>query len=301
MNQVINDVIDSLSAVILEKPEQIKLAICSLLCRGHLLIEDLPGMGKTTLSHSLADVLGLNYRRVQFTSDLLPSDITGTSIFNREQQSFEFHPGPVFTQVLLADEINRASPKTQSALLESMEEHQVTIDGESHKLPSPFFVIATQNPQHQSGTYPLPESQLDRFFMRISLGYPSEAAEAQLIHQAGIPRASVKTQQVIDSDALLKFQQKIPLITLSDAVVSYILRLITYTRSSGMFSDPLSPRASIALASASRAYAFINGRDFVIPDDVQAVFTSVCAHRLGVTSTNEAQLKLQIFDNVPVH
>ncbi|MDW7550543.1 MoxR family ATPase [Pseudoalteromonas sp. McH1-7] len=301
MNQVINDVLDSLSAVILEKPEQIKLAICSLLCRGHLLIEDLPGMGKTTLSHSLADVLGLSYRRVQFTSDLLPSDITGTSIFNREQQSFEFHPGPVFTQVLLADEINRASPKTQSALLESMEEHQVTIDGESHKLPSPFFVIATQNPQHQSGTYPLPESQLDRFFMRISLGYPSEAAEVQLIHQAGIPRASVKTQQVIDSDALLKFQQKIPLITLSDAVVSYILRLITYTRNSGMFSDPLSPRASIALASASRAYAFINGRDFVIPDDVQAVFTSVCAHRLGVTSTNEAQLKLQIFDNVPVH
>ncbi|RRS06798.1 MoxR family ATPase [Pseudoalteromonas sp. J010] len=301
MNLVINDVIDSLSAVILEKPEQIKLAICSLLCRGHLLIEDLPGMGKTTLSHSLADVLGLSYRRVQFTSDLLPSDITGTSIFNREQQSFEFHPGPVFTQVLLADEINRASPKTQSALLESMEEHQVTIDGESHKLPSPFFVIATQNPQHQSGTYPLPESQLDRFFMRISLGYPSEAAEAQLIHQAGIPRASVKTQQVIDSDALLKFQQKIPLITLSDAVVSYILRLITYTRNSGMFSDPLSPRASIALASASRAYAFINGRDFVIPDDVQAVFTSVCAHRLGVTSTNETQLKLQIFDNVPVH
>ncbi|RXE95808.1 MoxR family ATPase [Pseudoalteromonas sp. PS5] len=301
MNQVINDVIDSLSAVILEKPEQIKLAICSLLCRGHLLIEDLPGMGKTTLSHSLADVLGLSYRRVQFTSDLLPSDITGTSIFNREQQSFEFHPGPVFTQVLLADEINRASPKTQSALLESMEEHQVTIDGESHKLPSPFFVIATQNPQHQSGTYPLPESQLDRFFMRISLGYPSEAAEVQLIHQAGIPRASVKTQQVIDSDALLKFQQKIPLITLSDAVVSYILRLITYTRNSGMFSDPLSPRASIALASASRAYAFINGRDFVIPDDVQAVFTSVCAHRLGVTSTNEAQLKLQIFDNVLVH
>ncbi|RZG16132.1 AAA family ATPase [Pseudoalteromonas sp. CO342X] len=301
MNEEIKKLTDALSTVILGKPEQIKLAICSLLCRGHLLIEDLPGMGKTTLSHSLADVLGLTYRRVQFTSDLLPADITGTSIFNREHQSFEFHPGPIFSQVLLADEINRASPKTQSALLESMEEHQVTIDGVSHELPSPFFVIATQNPQHQSGTHPLPESQLDRFFMRISLGYPSEMAEAQLIKLAGKARKLTQAPQVIDGKTLLAYQQVVPNIVLSDAIIDYILRLVNYTRSSGQFSDPLSPRASIALAAASRAYAFISGRDFVIPDDVQAVFTSVCAHRLGVTTTNEAEVKTQVFQNVPVH
>ncbi|PCK32335.1 AAA family ATPase [Pseudoalteromonas piscicida] len=301
MNEEIKKIIDALSNVILEKPEQIKLAICSLLCRGHLLIEDLPGMGKTTLSHSLADVLGLTYRRVQFTSDLLPSDITGTSIFNRDQQSFEFHPGPIFTQVLLADEINRASPKTQSALLEAMEEHQVTIDGVSHELPSPFFVIATQNPQHQSGTHPLPESQLDRFFMRISLGYPSTVAEAQLIKFAGNVRKQIQVAQVIDSEALLRYQSAVPNIVLSDAIIDYILRLVTHTRQSGQFSDPLSPRASIALAAASRAYAFISGREFVIPDDVQAVFTSVCAHRLGIPTTNEEEVETQIFEHVPVH
>ena len=302
MNGDLNKVISALSEVILEKPEQIKLALCSLLCRGHLLIEDLPGMGKTTLSHSLANVLGLSYRRVQFTSDLLPSDITGTAIYNRQEQSFEFHPGPIFSQVLLADEINRASPKTQSALLEAMEEHQVTVDGVSHKLPSPFFVIATQNPQHQSGTHPLPESQLDRFFMRISLGYPSLQAETQLIKSANKNR---RTQQelstVIDAERLARYQDELITITISDSIIEYILRLVRLTRNTQQFSDPLSPRASIALAAASKAYAFISGRDFVLPDDVQAVFTAVCAHRLGVDSRNDEQVMEQVLQQVSVH
>ncbi|WP_440053038.1 AAA family ATPase [Pseudoalteromonas sp. T1lg65] len=300
MSQAINQAIEAVSHVIFEKPEQIKLALCCLLSRGHLLIEDLPGMGKTTLSHALADVLGLSYGRVQFTSDLLPSDITGTSVFNRDAQTFEFHPGPIFSQVLLADEINRASPKTQSALLESMEEHQVTIDGTSHILPKPFFVIATQNPQHQSGTHPLPESQLDRFFMRISLGYPSKQAELELIKNTGKGRNQGSAVQVIDADTLSQLQDAVALVEMSDTVSDYILRLVSFTRAGNQFTDPLSPRASIALACAAKAWALIAGRNFVIPDDVQAVFPHICAHRMGINIKEQQAATQLIFNEVSV-
>ncbi|CAH9061982.1 hypothetical protein PSECIP111951_02600 [Pseudoalteromonas holothuriae] len=281
MSESISNITAQLSHIIFGKEQQIKLAVCSLICRGHLLIEDLPGMGKTTLSHGLADVLGLSYQRVQFTSDLLPADVIGSAIFNNIEHKFSFHKGPIFSQVLLADEINRASPKTQSALLEAMEERQVTVDGVSHELPEPFFVIATQNPLHQAGTHPLPESQLDRFFMRISLGYPSEEAERKLI--LGIKQhTSVAVKQVVNKEDLILLQKQAAEVKLSPAVVNYILALVRYTRESGKFSDPLSPRASIALGNAAKAWALMDGRNYATQDDVQAVFTSIAAHRLNI-------------------
>ncbi|NOU49159.1 AAA domain-containing protein [Pseudoalteromonas sp. JBTF-M23] len=281
MSHSIETITSKLSHIIFGKEHQIKLAVCSLLCRGHLLIEDLPGMGKTTLSHGLADVLGLSYQRVQFTSDLLPADVLGSAIFNAKEHQFHFHRGPIFSQVLLADEINRASPKTQSALLEAMEERQVTVDGISHPLPEPFFVIATQNPLHQAGTHPLPESQLDRFFMRISLGYPSEEAEKKLI--LGVKRQSENNvEQVLDKARLIELQAQCNEVHLAPVVVNYILALVRYTRDCGKFSDPLSPRASIALGSAAKAWALMDNRDYATQDDVQAVFASIAAHRLNI-------------------
>lgn len=299
MNQDAKAVLESLSTVIFEKQPQVKLAVCSLLCQGHLLIEDLPGMGKTTLSHGLAEALGLTYKRVQFTSDLLPADITGSTIFNSDQQSFVFHKGPIFSQVLLADEINRASPKTQSALLEAMEERQVTIDGNTHHLPSPFFVIATQNPLHQSGTHPLPESQLDRFFMRISLGYPNAEAERKLII-GNHGRNAEQLSQVITNEKLQSLQNEVNKIQISDPVIEYILALVAFTRDSGLFKDPLSPRASIALGAASRAWALIEGRDFVTHDDVQAVFPAVAGHRLNLDCNEQHAIINDIFNQVSV-
>ncbi|TMO08449.1 AAA family ATPase [Pseudoalteromonas sp. S327] len=290
MQSTVTAIIDDLSSVIFGKKQQIKLALTCLFSEGHLLIEDLPGMGKTTLSHALAAVLGLSYQRIQFTSDLLPADILGTNVFNANEHTFTFHKGPIFSQVVLADEINRAGPKTQSALLEAMEEQQVTVDGTKYTLPNPFFVIATQNPLYQSGTYPLPESQLDRFLMRISLGFPPKEAEKQLILNIK-PRDYSQLPQRIDAYQLQQIQTLINQIVISSPVIDYIIELVTHTRQSAAFAGSLSPRASMALAKAAKSWAFIEGREFVTPDDVQAVFASVCQHRLGLhNESGEAQV-----------
>ena len=290
MQSTVTAIIDDLSSVIFGKKQQIKLALTCLFSEGHLLIEDLPGMGKTTLSHALAAVLGLSYQRIQFTSDLLPADILGTNVFNANEHTFTFHKGPIFSQVVLADEKNRAGPKTQSALLEAMEEQQVTVDGTKYTLPNPFFVIATQNPLYQSGTYPLPESQLDRFLMRISLGFPPKEAEKQLILNIK-PRDYSQLPQRIDAKKLQQIQTLINQIVISSPVIDYIIELVTHTRQSAAFAGSLSPRASMALAKAAKSWAFIEGREFVTPDDVQAVFASVCQHRLGLhNESGEAQV-----------
>ena len=299
MHSTVTAIIDDLSSVIFGKQQQIKLALTCLFSEGHLLIEDLPGMGKTTLSHALSAVLGLSYQRIQFTSDLLPADILGTNVFNSTEHSFTFHKGPIFSQVVLADEINRAGPKTQSALLEAMEEQQVTVDGKKYTLPNPFFVIATQNPLYQSGTYPLPESQLDRFLMRISLGFPPKEAEKRLILNMQ-KRDYSQLPQRINQQELAAIQNQISQITLSSPIIDYIIELVNYTRTSNAFAASLSPRASMALAKAARSWAFIDGRDFVMPEDVQAVFASVCQHRLGLhNESGEAQVN-DILKNVLV-
>lgn len=279
MAHQIQRAIEQINHIILGKEKETKLALCCLLAKGHLLIEDLPGMGKTTLSHALASTLGLSYSRVQFTSDLLPADITGISIFNQKDHDFTFHPGPIFNQVVLADEINRASPKTQSALLEAMEEKQVSVDGTSHVLPQPFFVIATQNPLHQSGTFPLPESQLDRFLMRITLGFPPQEAERQML-TAQYEQEKTHVEQVIDAQALSDIQMAVDKVTAKDQVIDYILRLVALTRVSDDFPVPLSPRATMALLKAAKAWAIIDGRDYVSHEDVQTVLPSVVEHRL---------------------
>ncbi|WP_339718459.1 MoxR family ATPase [uncultured Pseudoalteromonas sp.] len=299
MHSTITAIIEDLSSVIFGKQQQIKLALTCLFSEGHLLIEDLPGMGKTTLSHALSAVLGLSYQRIQFTSDLLPADILGTNVFNSTEHSFTFHKGPIFSQVVLADEINRAGPKTQSALLEAMEEQQVTVDGKKYTLPNPFFVIATQNPLYQSGTYPLPESQLDRFLMRISLGFPPKEAEKRLILNMQ-KRDYSQLPKRINQQELAAIQTQISQISLSSPVIDYIIELVNYTRTSNAFASSLSPRASMALAKAARSWAFIDGRDFVMPEDVQAVFVSVCQHRLGLhNESGEAQVN-DILKNVLV-
>tara|TARA_R110000796_G_scaffold64192_9_gene148792 strand:+ start:1131 stop:2057 length:927 start_codon:yes stop_codon:yes gene_type:complete len=299
MQSSVSAIIDDLSNVIFGKKQQIKLALTCLFSEGHLLIEDLPGMGKTTLSHALAAVLGLSYQRIQFTSDLLPADILGTNVFNSNEHSFSFHKGPIFSQVVLADEINRAGPKTQSALLEAMEEQQVTVDGKKYSLPTPFFVIATQNPLHQSGTYPLPESQLDRFLMRISLGFPPKEAEKRLLLNMQ-KRDYTQLPQRITEQQLAQIQTEISNIILSNPVIDYIIELVNYTRESNNFAASLSPRASMALAKAAKSWAYIDGRDYVMPEDVQAVFASVCQHRLGLhNESGEAQV-MQILKAVMV-
>ena len=271
----IQAVLTELNRVILGKEEEIRLALCCLLAKGHLLIEDLPGMGKTTLAHALATVMGLNYQRVQFTSDMLPADLLGVSVFE-QQKEFVFHPGPVFTQVLLADEINRGSPRTQSALLEAMAERQVSIERETRLLPEPFFVIATQNPQDQAGTYPLPESQLDRFLMRIELGYPDKATEKQMLLQRETPSVS----PLLDAQQLQLLQRQASQVTVSDAAMDYLLSLVQESRSGELTPHSLSPRASRALLAAAQAWAFMAGRDYLLPDDIQSVFAPVAEHRL---------------------
>ena len=269
-----------LNQVIVGKPTQVRDGVACLLAGGHLLIEDVPGVGKTTLAHALARTFGLQFSRVQFTSDLMPSDLSGVSIFDRSSQSFVFHPGPMFAQVLLADEINRASPKTQSALLEAMEEKQVTIEGETRALPAPFFVIATQNPHDQLGTYALPESQLDRFLMRISLGYPDRAAERTLL-TGGDTRAKVDAlPSLLTAGELQQLQQQVLQVHAADPLLNYIQDLIAATRSGRWFLQGLSPRAGIALLRAAKAQALLSGRDYVAPDDVQAVLPQTIAHRL---------------------
>ncbi len=266
--------------ILLGKDRQVRLALACLLARGHLLIEDLPGMGKTTLSHALARVLGLSFQRIQFTSDLLPGDILGTSVFDKDSGQFVFHPGPIFAELVLADEINRATPKSQSALLEAMEEGQVTIEGATRPLPEPFFVIATQNPASQGGTFSLPESQLDRFLMRLSLGYPGRAAERSLLLGEARRDLLPRLEPLLDHAALAAFQAEVPKVRASDALVDYVLRLVEATRTQPAFALGLSPRGSLALLAAARAWALLAGRDYVIPEDVQAVLPAVAGHHL---------------------
>ncbi len=292
--------------IVVGKDRQVRLALTCLLAGGHLLIDDVPGVGKTTLAHALALALGLKFNRVQFTSDLLPADVAGISVYEREKNGFVFHPGPIFTQVLLADEINRATPKTQSGLLEAMEERQVTADGVTRALPEPFFVIATQNPAHQVGTFPLPESQLDRFLMCLSLGYPDAAAERALL-MGEDRRAMLKTiEPVMRPEDLLDAQRSLRAIHASDKLIDYLQALALASRSGKLFAEGLSPRATLALLQAARAWAALEGRDHVIPEDVQALLVPVCAHRLrplrsaqGVAMASR-DLVLQLQKSVPV-
>jgi MoxR-like ATPase len=284
--------------VVLGKGNEVRLALTCLLARGHLLIEDVPGVGKTLLARTLAAVLGLSFRRIQFTSDLLPADITGSTVFSREQERFEFHPGPLFAQVILADEVNRATPKAQSALLEAMEEHQVSVDGVSHPLPAPFFVIATQNPLQQIGTYALPESQLDRFLMRIGLGYPAEPLERKLLRGDDRRNLLGAVPAVMGAIELDELQSAARLIHLSDAVLDYVQALVRFTRESSHFLVGLSPRAAVDLVTAARCWALVSGHAGVYPEDVQAVFAAVAGHRLqprgpaGLTAQDPAGMVL---------
>ncbi len=280
MANLIHSVIDQVGTVILGKSTQIRLAIACLLARGHLLIEDLPGVGKTTLAHAIAKSLGLDFHRIQFTSDLLPADILGVSVFDMTTRTFAFHPGPVFAQLILADEINRATPKTQSALLEAMEEHQVTIEGATRRLPEPFFVIATQNPSHQIGTFDLPESQLDRFLMRIHLGYPDATAERALL--AGAERRTMidDLPACMQVEDLRQMQSAARAVFVSAALIDYVQALLAHTRQAAELVNGLSPRAGLALLNGARAWALIDGRAQVEPEDIQAVLPSVAGHRL---------------------
>jgi MoxR-like ATPase len=272
--------VDQLGRIIVGKRPQIEDSVACLLAGGHLLIEDVPGVGKTTLAHALAVSMGLRFARVQFTADLMPSDLVGVSLYERAREAFVFHPGPVFAQVLLADEINRAGPKTQSALLEAMEEHQVTVEGETRALPRPFFVIATQNPSDQLGTYPLPESQLDRFLMCISIGYPDRESERALLTGQDRREAIAELQPVMRPEDLIEAQKAVQQIHASDALLDYLQALIAATRSGAWFVEGLSPRAGLAVLRAARARALMARRDYVAPDDVQAILPQTIAHRL---------------------
>jgi len=278
MSDLISRITTQLDGVILGKSQAVRLALCCLLAKGHLLIEDIPGVGKTTLANALARTLGLDLHRVQFTSDLLPADIIGNSIFDRDRQVFTFHPGPVFTNLVLADEVNRATPKTQSALLEAMEENQVSVDGRTHQLPLPFFVIATQNPSHQIGTFPLPESQLDRFLMRIELGYPDRDAEREMLRGPSRRMLVEELQPVVSMVELLDLQARVERIHVAEPLLDYLLDLLARSRERGR---GLSPRAALAMRRASQAWALMEGRTMVIPEDVQAVAPSIMGHRLG--------------------
>ena len=280
MHELLSSAIREIGRVVLGKEEQIRLALICILARGHLLIEDLPGIGKTTLAHCLARVFGLEFSRIQFTSDLLPGDILGVSVFERNSGLFTFHPGPVFTQVLLADEINRATPKTQSALLEAMEEGQVTVEGETRPLTSPFFVIATQNPLEQAGTFALPESQKDRFLFRLTMGYPDAEAEKSILRQDGSAVRPSELEPVMDGRTLVQLQRKVAEVHVSESVIDYVRSLLERSRTGGMFQTGLSPRAGLALVRASKSRAFGEGREFVMPEDVRAIFPRVATHRL---------------------
>jgi MoxR-like ATPase len=280
LTDAIEQVVARLDGVLLGKSSQVKLALACLLAGGHLLIEDLPGMGKTLLSHALARVLGLSFNRIQFTSDLLPGDITGSSVFDRETGTFRFVPGPVFAQVVLADEVNRATPKTQSALLEAMEERQVTVDGQTRPLPAPFFVIATQNPVTQAGTFALPESQLDRFLMRIEIGYPDPEAERELLKGGDRRVALERLAPVMNAARLADAQRAVEDVRVADPVIDYVQRLVHFSRNQPEFAYGLSPRGALALLRSARAWALLGRRRHVVPEDVQAVLPAVVEHRI---------------------
>ena len=292
-------ILAQLNGVILGKQRQLNLCLACLLARGHLLIEDIPGVGKTTLAHALAKSLGLSFQRVQFTSDLLPADVLGVSIYDRESGTFRLQRGPIFSQLVLADEINRASPKAQSALLEAMEEHQVTLDGQTMALPEPFFVIATQNPQDQVGTFPLPESQLDRFLMRVHLGYPAPAAERELLSGTDKRELVASLAAVIDLATLRSLQNRVQALHVAPALLDYVQALVAHTRNSPAFSAGLSPRAAIGLLRAARAWALIEGGDAVLPDHVQAVFSAVVGHRLSQRDADSSAVT-RLLEAVPV-
>ena len=304
MTVSLNPVVSQISRIILGKEHQIRLTIACLLARGHLLIEDLPGVGKTTLAHALARSLGLDFQRIQFTSDLLPADILGVAVFERDTSAFKFHPGPVFSQVILADEVNRATPKAQSALLEAMEEHQVTVEGETRPLPEPFFVIATQNPSHQVGTFPLPESQLDRFLMRIHLGYPNAGAERELLEGRERRDMIVDLPPAISPQDLADLQKQVRDVTTAPALLDYLQAVLAYTRSSADYTNGLSPRAGLYLLNAARAWAFMDDRQKVIPEDLQAVLPGVVGHRLspvnGYASLSGMDLSQHLIEEVAI-
>jgi MoxR-like ATPase len=300
LHNLIDRLLHSSNQIILGKQQQIRLALCCVLARGHLLIEDIPGVGKTTLAHTLAKLLGLNYQRIQFTSDLLPADIIGSSIFNGKTHEFSFHPGPIFNQMILADEINRSSPKAQSALLEAMEEQQVTVEGKSYALPQPFFVIATQNPSHQIGTFPLPESQLDRFLMCIELGYPEAKAERELLTGQSRHHLIDGLSAQINLDQLCLMQQQVRQVFTADALLDYCQALINFTRVYPDYPYGLSPRAGIALLTAAKAWAYLNHRDAVIPEDIQAVLPAVAAHRLRSGQARAKDVIAPLLNQVPV-
>jgi MoxR-like ATPase len=294
MDSNIKSLIDKANEIILGKDIQIKLALSCLFARGHLLIEDLPGMGKTTLAHLLASLMGLQFNRIQFTSDLLPSDIIGAAVYNQDSAGFSFHPGPIFTQVILADEINRASPKAQSALLEAMEERQVSAEGETRELPEPFFVIATQNPAHHIGTFPLPESQYDRFMMRIELGYPSRQAERRILTGRDRSIMLQTLQPCITPEQVLAYQAQVPQVHVSEPLLDYLQDLVDFSRSERIDGPGLSPRGSLALLRSAQSWAFLDGRDAVIPEDIQAILPSVVNHRLRHLSDSNATQTQQI-------
>ncbi len=279
-NSPLERLIEAAGQIILGKETQVRLALACLVARGHLLIEDLPGVGKTTLAHVLGRALGLHFQRIQFTSDMLPADIIGVSVYERDSGAFKFHPGPIFAQVILADEVNRATPKTQSALLEAMEEHQVTVEGETRKLPEPFFVIATQNPSEHVGTFPLPESQLDRFLMRIELGYPDRDAERALLSGSDRRDMLASLDPCMSPAELVEQQANAQRVHVAPALLDYVQAIVEYTRRSPDYVTGLSPRAALALVHSARAWALLEGRDKVIPEDVQAVLPGVAAHRL---------------------
>ncbi len=302
--RAIDDARKSLGTIILGKDEEISLSLACLLARGHLLIEDLPGLGKTMLAQALARVLGLSYQRIQFTSDLLPADIIGVSIFKQSDGKFKFQPGPIFAQLVLADEVNRATPKAQSALLEAMEEQQVSVDGKTHQLPEPFFVVATQNPSDQIGTFPLPESQLDRFLMRLELGYPDEESERSLITGRDRRQMLEEIEATLSPELISQLQNAVENVHISGPLVDYVQALVRFTRESPDIETGLSPRGSLALIAAAKAHAFILNHSGVFPDDVQAVFAAVAGHRLkpasGSTYRSPGELSRHVLDSVAI-
>jgi len=293
--EILDRVIAAAGTVILGKERELRLALACLIARGHLLIEDLPGVGKTTMAQVLAKTLGLQFRRIQFTSDLLPADILGSSVYIREKGGFTFHPGPIFAQLVLADEVNRATPKTQSALLEAMEENQVTIEGETYPLPKPFFVVATQNPNYQIGTFPLPESQLDRFLMRLEIGYPDAQAERSLLKGQDRRELLSDLTPAADASALAALQNAVTNIHVSDALVNYVQALLQFSREAPFYRHGLSPRAGVGIVRAAQAWALSAGRGYVVPEDVQTVLPAVAAHRLQASPESGEQTPAEIF------
>jgi len=300
MHQKITELINIAGKIILGKEHQLRLAMCCILARGHLLIEDIPGVGKTTLAHTLAVLLGLKFQRIQFTSDLLPADILGASVFDAKNHSFSFHAGPIFNQMILADEINRSTPKAQSALLEAMEEHQVTVDTTTYALPEPFIVIATQNPNYQIGTFPLPESQLDRFLMRIELGYPDNQAERALLTGQDRHQLIGSLPNCLPPQDLLSAQSKVAKMHTSEALLDYLQAILNFTRNAPEYQFGLSPRAGLALLNAARAWAYLDNRDAVIPEDIQRVLAAVTDHRLRTVDTDSELMFKPLVEKVPI-